>query len=74
MTRTEAIAAITSSLAVLPDDRLELLAQVVADWSRDVEDEDDVTRAAVAEGLAQAHRGDFASEEEVEAAFARFRK
>ena len=32
------------------------------------------TRAAIAEGFAQIERGDIASDEEVEAAFARFRK
>ena len=39
-----------------------------------IEREDDATRGAIAEGLEQARRGDFASEEEVEAAYARFRK
>jgi hypothetical protein len=36
--------------------------------------EDDAIRAAIAEGLARARRGEFATEEEVEAAYRRFRE
>ena len=35
---------------------------------------DEATRAAIAEGLAQFERGEVATQEEVEAAYARFRK
>lgn len=38
-----------------------------------LEPEDEATRAAIAEGLAQTERGEFASDADVEAAFARFR-
>jgi hypothetical protein len=36
--------------------------------------EDDATRASIANGIAQGRRGESASDEEVAAAYARFRK
>ena len=41
------------------------------DWLDDLEPED---RAAIEEGLAQADRGEFASDAEVDEAYARFQK
>ena len=53
---------------------IELLAEIAAGWSDDSRPpEDDETRAAIAEGIAQADRGDFASDAEVAKAYARFR-
>jgi chorismate mutase len=75
MTRAEAIARITASLARLSDERIELLAEVAASWSDDSGPaEDDETRAAIAEGTAQADRGEFASDVEVAAAYGHFRR
>ena len=74
MTRAEAIAKITASLARLSDERIELLAEIAAGWTDDSRPaEDDDTRAAIAEGIEQANRGDFASDDEVAEAYARFR-
>jgi hypothetical protein len=76
MTRTEAIAKITTSLPKLSDEQLHLLADIADNWSDGVAHtpEDDATRAAIANGIAQARRGEFASDDEVAAAYARFRK
>jgi predicted transcriptional regulator len=72
MTRAEAIAKITASLARLSDEHIEQLAEIAARWSDDSRPaEDDETRAAIAEGIAQADRGDFASDAEVAEAYAR---
>jgi len=76
MTRIEAIAKITTSLPRLSDEQLQMLADIADSWSDGVAQapEDDATRAAIANGIAQARRGEFASDEEVAAAYARFRK
>jgi predicted transcriptional regulator len=77
MTRSE-IDAMLEKVRSWPVERQARLAQIVAHMDVvdeiDLDDEDDETRAAIAEGLAQIERGEFATEEEVEAAFARFRK
>ncbi len=74
MTRTQVLDRITAEIANLPDERLEVLAEIVTDWAGDVPIEDRKTRKAIAEGLAQARRGEFATEDEVAQAFARFRR
>jgi len=73
MTRIEAIDSIKSKLADLTDEQLEALAGIADSYARAIVPEDDATRAAIAEGMAQAKRGEFASEADVRAAFARFR-
>jgi predicted transcriptional regulator len=50
------------------------IAEFIEAQSEQIEPEDGATRAAIAEGFAQIERGEFATEDEVEAAFARFRK
>jgi len=76
MTRNEAIAKITATLTQLSDERVQALAEITQTWSDDaarpVEDAD--TRAAIANGVAQGQRGEFASDAEVARAYARFRE
>jgi hypothetical protein len=76
MTRTEAIAKITASLPQLSDEHVQMLAEIAQSWTSGAEPapEDDATRAAIANGIAQGRRGEFASDEEVAAAYARFGK
>jgi predicted transcriptional regulator len=76
MTRNQAIAAITATLPTLSNERVQLLAEIARSWAEDADrpPEDDDTRAAIAEGIAQEERGEFATEEEVEEAYRRFRK
>jgi len=73
MTRTEAIHTIKSKLDRLSDEQLAAIADIADAYTRSIPDEDDATREAIAEGLAQANRGEFASEHDVAKAFARFR-
>ncbi len=73
MTKIEAIAQIQSVLPALSAEQVQALAELAAAWTRPSPPEDDATRTAIAEGLAQADRGEFATSAEVEAAFARFR-
>ena len=76
MTRSEAIAKITASLPQLSDERVELLAEIAQGWTDDAARpvEDDRTRKAIAEGIAQGRRGEFATDAEVDAAYKRFRE
>jgi hypothetical protein len=69
MTRTEAIAKITASLRHLSDERVEALAEIAQDWSEDAARpaEDDDTRLAIANGIAQGRR-ECATDDEVDAA------
>jgi predicted transcriptional regulator len=71
MTKMEAIAQIQSSLAELSAEQAQALAELAAAWSRPIAAEDDETRAAIAEGLAQARRGEFASPADVDALLSR---
>jgi predicted transcriptional regulator len=73
MTRTQAIDTIKAKLDELTTEQLAALADIADAFARDVPDEDDATRAAIAEGIAQADRGEFATDDQVKAAFARFR-
>jgi predicted transcriptional regulator len=73
MTRTEAIGTIKAKLDLLTPEQLAALAAMAEAFTRDVPDEDDATRAAIADGLAQVDRGEFATDDGVAAAFARFR-
>lgn len=73
MTRAEAIDTITAKLDKLTSEQLVALADMADAFARDVPAEDDATRAAIAEGIAQADRGEFATDEDVAAALARFR-
>jgi hypothetical protein len=76
MTRTEAIARIAATLPQLSDERVQTLAEIATSWTEDAARpaEDDATRAAIANGIAQARRGDFATDAEVAEAYARFRE
>ena len=76
MTRNEAIAKIAATLPQLSDERVQTLAEIAEGWTDDTARpaEDDDTRAAIANGIAQARRGEFATETEVAEAYARFRK
>ena len=76
MTRTEAIAKIAATLPQLSDERVQTLAELAESWTDDPDRpaEDDATRAAIANGIAQARRGEFATDEEVAEAYKRFRK
>ena len=72
MTRTQAIDIIKAKLDELSDEQPAALADIADAYARAIPDEDEATRKAVAEGLAQADRGEFASEADVVVAFARF--
>ena len=76
MTRTEAIAKIAATLPQLSDERVQTLAEIAQSWTDDTDRpaEDDATRAAIANGIAQARRGEFATDEEVAEAYKRLRK
>jgi hypothetical protein len=76
MNRTEAIAKITASLPRLADEHVQILAEIAQGWIDDakIPPENDATRAAIAHRIAQGRRGDFATDAEVAAAYARFRK
>ncbi len=54
--------------------KLAELAELIEAQQQSAFPEDATTRAAVAEGLAQAQRGEFVSDEEVKAAFQRFKQ
>ena len=72
MTRTQAIDTIKAKLDALTTEQLAALADIADAFTRDVPEEDDATRTAIAEGVAQADRGEFATDDQVKAAFARF--
>ena len=76
MTRTEAIAKITATLPQLSDERVQTLAEIAQSWTDDAARpvEDDATRAAIANGIAQGRRGEFATDAEVTEAYRRFRE
>jgi hypothetical protein len=76
MTRTEAIAKITATLPQLSDERVQTLAEIAQTWTDDAARpaEDDAARAAIANGIAQGRRGEFATDAEVAEAYARFRE
>ncbi len=76
MTRTEAIAKITATLARLSDERVQALAEIAQGWTDDAARpaEDDATRAAIANGIAQGRQGEFATDAQVAKAYARFRE
>ena len=71
MTRTQAIDTIKAKLDELSDEQLASIADIADAYTRAIPDEDDATRAAIAEGLAQADRGEFATAAQVKSAFAR---
>ena len=76
MTRTEAIAKITATLPQLSDERVQTLAEIAQSWTAEASRpaEDDATRAAIANGIAQGRRGEFATDAEVAEAYKRFRE
>ncbi len=75
MTRTEAIAKIAATLPKLSDERVRVLAEIALDWTGGGAPlEDSATRAAIANGIAQARRGEFATDAEVEEAYKQFRE
>lgn len=71
MTRAEAIARIQSTLPALTAEQAEALAELATALTRTVPDENEATRAAIAEGLAQADRGEFAEADKVDAVLRR---
>jgi predicted transcriptional regulator len=60
----------------LSDEHVQILAEIAQSWTRDAApvSEDDAARAAIANGIAQGRRGEFATDDEVAAAYARFRR
>jgi hypothetical protein len=76
MTRTEAIAKIAASLPRLTDEHVQILAEIAQSWIDEtrIAPEDVAARVAIANGIAQGRRGEFATDAEVAAAYARFRK
>ena len=65
MTKTDAIAQIESTFPVLTTEQAQALAELAQAWTRQSAPEDAATRAAIAEGLAQADRGEFVAPEQV---------
>lgn len=65
MTKTEAIAQIEATLPVLTTEQVQALAALAEAWTRQTPDEDDATRAAIAEGVAQADRAEFVAPDKV---------
>ena len=66
------ITAVLDRARTWPKERQEDLARLalkIEAQDRQVEGEDDATRAAIAEGLAQARRGEFVPDEEMAAFF-----
>lgn len=76
MTRSDAIAKITATLTKLSDERVQTLAELAQSWTAESElpVEDEETRTAIAKGLAEGQSGQFATDEQVDKAFGRFRK
>lgn len=76
MTRIEAIAKIAALLPKLSDERVQALAEIADDWSDDTvrPAESDATRDAIANGISQGRRSEFATDAEIADAFARFRE
>ena len=76
MTRAEAIAKITATLPRLSDEHVQTLAEIAQGWTDDAARpaEDDATRAAIANGIAQGRRGEFATDAEVAKTYTRFRE
>lgn len=71
MTRDE-INAVLDRVRAWPKDRQTDLARIALTMETQdaaIEPEDEATRAAIAEGLAQAERGEFVSDEEMDAFF-----
>jgi predicted transcriptional regulator len=65
MTKAEAISQIEASLPVLTTAQAQALAALAEAWTRQSPPEDDATRAAIAEGIAQADRGAFVTPDKV---------
>lgn len=76
MSRTEAIARITATLPRLSDERVQTLAEIAQSWTDDAHHcgEDELTRTAIANGISEARRGEFATDAEVDEAYKRFRE
>jgi predicted transcriptional regulator len=76
MTRIEAIAKITAMLPRLSDEHVQTLAEIAESWNSEADRpaEDDAALAAIAEGIEQGRRGEFASDAEIAEAYARFRR
>lgn len=76
MSRTDAIARITATLPQLSDERVQTLAEIAQSWTEDGARprEDAETRAAIANGIAQGRRGEFATEAEVVEAYKHFQE
>ena len=64
MTRTQTIDIIKAKLDELSDEQLAALADMADAYARAIPDENDATKAAIAEGMAQVDRGEFASDEQ----------
>jgi len=74
MTRTEAIARITAALPQLSDERVQAVAEIVQTLAAERPTEDEATRGAIARGVDQGRKGEFATESEVAEAYVRFRR
>jgi predicted transcriptional regulator len=64
-----------SKVRELPSDQQDVLAAIilsVAEGDAVIPEMDEETRAAIREGLAQARRGEFVSDEEIEALWKRY--
>lgn len=72
MTRNQAIDIIMAKLDKFTTEQLAAFSDIVDAFTRDVPDEGDATSTAIAEGVAQADRGEYATDDQVKAAFARF--
>ena len=62
---------IQSTLPALSTEQAQALAELAAAWTRVTPPEDDDTRAAIAEGIAQADRGNFVDTAKVDDLFGR---
>ena len=67
MTRTQAIDTIKAKLEDMTDEQLAALADIADSYARAVPSEDDATRAAIAEGVAQAKTGQRISQGDTDA-------
>ncbi len=76
MTRTDAIAKIIATLPQLSDERVQTLAEIAEGWTEDAAHppEGSSTRAAIANGIDQGRRGEFATDAEVAESYKRFRE
>ena len=66
MTKADAIRQIEVSLPALSAEQLQALAELAVGFARAAPQEDETTWAAIAEGLAQAERGELVAQSDVD--------